>query len=276
MPSTTSSIDSAPVPPPPRRPPPAQLAPPSIATMQHAGASSHSFLRAKALNKVSRWALRLARASPSSSSRGPTGDERMRAGLVSLPHEMPGGETLLSPSCPGPESDAVFVMQVERLVASAGPQLDRAAHKAKKTAHLHLANIRDRHDGWETPPGVITTPKGGPSRSGSRTPAIGEFSDPAAAGAPPSQAQASAAGGSRWGGLTSYFSAGAREERDKSFYTEERIVCFPGVSGARWWRKSDRRSEWLTDRLGTLAARDIAAIDALGFRTSAHPRRLCP
>ena len=167
----------------------------------------------------------------------------------------------------------VCVVQVERLVANAGPAVEKAAHKAKATAHLHLSNIRDRQqDGWETPPGVLVTPKVGGTTRKLSTQQV-DFRDPAAAAAASSATpQPQQQTGARWlGGLGSYFSAGAREERDKTFYTEERIVCFPGVSKLSVIVPALRR---LTRPLGPLPARYPSPIDALSLRTSPDPRCL--
>ena len=88
---------------------------------------------------------------------------------------------------------------------------------------------------------MLVTPKIGLSGK-KRSVQGGEFLDPSASSAGQAQQQQQQGGG--WlGGISSYFSAGAREERDKSFYTEERIVCFPGVS----YYKSCARTECEAD-----------------------------
>ena len=156
-------------------------------------------------------------------------------------------------------------------MANAGPKVEAAAHKAKLSAHLHLSNIRDKQqDGWETPPGVLTTPKGGSAaRKMSTQPS--EFVDPAGASST-AQAQQQPAGGKWLGGIGTYFSAGAREERDKSFYTEERVVCFPGVSHQRTMRQTTQAQA--DSPSPTIAACYTQAIDALGFGACSHPGRV--
>ena len=91
-----------------------------------------------------------------------------------------------------------------------------------------ISELRERRE-WDTPDGVLTTPKGvlERRRQGSMDSAQSTVDERSL----PNLIQA--AQGTRWGGIgaiTGYFAAGAREKRDQNFYSEEKVVCFPGVS----------------------------------------------
>lgn len=90
-------------------------------------------------------------------------------------------------------------------------------------------------------------------------------------------------GGGRWfGGITSYFSAGARERRDSNFYHEERIVCFPGVSylslcecdALEAEKDSFVRDQWATLRPSAHSASEPALV--LECLTHGYAYRLRP
>lgn len=115
------------------------------------------------------------------------------------------------------------------------PRLESAAEGIARGIHELRDEARERK-AWDTPNGVLTTPKG--IRAKERPASIDAFSNVASvsddrsglAVAPP------VASSSRWGGIgaiTGYFGAGARERRDQSFYSEEKICCFPGYGTLR-------------------------------------------
>ncbi|KAL8281154.1 hypothetical protein RQP46_006512 [Phenoliferia psychrophenolica] len=94
-----------------------------------------------------------------------------------------------------------------------------------------ISDLRERRE-WDTPDGVLTTPKGVLPRG--RQASLPSPSSVLDEGSMPNVAQAIA--GSRWGGLgaiTGYFAAGAREKRDSRYYSEEKIVSFPGYGTLR-------------------------------------------
>lgn len=109
------------------------------------------------------------------------------------------------------------------------PALDSAARG--------IQDLRERRE-WDTPDGILTTPKGILARG--RQGSMDSFASTVDERSLPNVIQAAA--GSRWGGIgaiTGYFASGAREKRDQNYYSEEKIVCFPGVGFCVDGRRED-------------------------------------
>ncbi|KAI5474306.1 hypothetical protein MNV49_003645 [Pseudohyphozyma bogoriensis] len=116
--------------------------------------------------------------------------------------------------------------KASQMWSSASESLSPKLETAQGVMSRAYADVKERKN-WNTPEGVITTK--GPNTARSKQASI----DSAVTSSAGAESTSSKGWGSTLSGVTGYFSAGARERRDQTFYTEEKVVCFPGWATLR-------------------------------------------